>query len=114
LSCVEQAEIRRDIPFRAICRVYDDGFAESEWGEVGAQLRAELMVDCVEVAVDRHVHKAEKLWQWKLKLETVRPDIERAMKETGSRELGVVMPCVRQWLSKEQTNMAAQILVRNV
>jgi hypothetical protein len=44
----------------------------------------------------------------------VRPDIERAMKETGSRELGVVMPCVRQWLSKEQTNLAAQILIRNI
>jgi hypothetical protein len=114
LRCVEQAEIPPDIPFKAICRVYDDGFAKSEWGEVGAQLRAELMEDYVEVTVDRHVHKAQKLWQWKLKLKTVRPDIERAIKETGSRELGVVMPCVRQWLSKEQTNLAAQILVRNV
>jgi len=72
------------------------------------------MEDYVEVAVDRHVHKAEKLWQWKLKLETVRPDIERTMKETDSRELDVVMPRVRQWLSKEQTNLAAKILLRNV
>jgi hypothetical protein len=62
LRCVEQAEIRRDIPFKAICRVYDGGFAESEWGEVGAQLRADRrMEDYVEVAVDRHEHKAEKL-----------------------------------------------------
>jgi hypothetical protein len=37
------------------------------------------MEDYVEVAVDRHVHKAEKLWQWKLKLERVRLYIERAM-----------------------------------
>jgi tRNA C32,U32 (ribose-2'-O)-methylase TrmJ len=44
----------------------------------------------------------------------VRPDIERAMKETGSRELRVVMPRVRQWLSKEQTNMAAKILLHNI
>ena len=114
MRCVAQAEIPPDIPFKAICRVYEGGFAESEWGEVWAQLRAELMEDSVEVAVDRHVHKAEKLWQWKLKLETVGPYIERAMKETGSRELAVVMPRVWQWLSKEQTNLAAQILIRNV
>jgi hypothetical protein len=44
----------------------------------------------------------------------VRPYIERAMKETGSRELGVVMPVVRKWLSKENTNLAAQILIRNI
>jgi len=36
------------------------------------------------------------------------------MKETGSRELDVVMPIVRKWLSKENTNLAAQILVRNM
>jgi len=114
VMAAEQAEIPREILFKAICRVYDDGFAESEWDEVWTQLKAELMEDYVEVAVDRHVHKAEKLWQWKLKLETVRPYIERAMKETGSRELAVVMPRVRQWLSKEQTNLAAQILIRNV
>jgi hypothetical protein len=114
VMAAEQAEIPHDILFKAICRVYDDGFAESEWGEVWAQLKAELMEDYVEVAVDRHVHKAEKLWQWKLRLETVRPYIERAMKETGSRELAVVMPRVRQWLSKEQTNLAAKILLHNV
>jgi hypothetical protein len=114
VMAAEQAEIPRDILFKAICRVYDDGFAESEWDEVWTQLRAELMEDYVEVAVDRHVHKAEKLWQWKLRLETVRPYIERAMKETGSRELAVVMPRVRQWLSKEQTNLAAKILLHNV
>jgi len=51
LRCVEQAEIPPDIPFKVICRVYDDGFAKSEWGEVGAQLRAELMEDYVEVTV---------------------------------------------------------------
>jgi len=96
LRGVEQAEIPPDIPFKAICRVYDGG------------------EDYVEVAVDRHVHKADKLWQWKLKLETVRPYIERAMKEAGSRELAVVMPRVRQWLSKEQTNLAAKILLHNI
>jgi hypothetical protein len=64
--------------------------------------------------VDRHLHKAEKLWEWKLRLETVRPYIERAMKETGSRELDVVMPVVRKQLSKENTNLAAQILIRNI
>jgi len=114
VMAAEQAEIPRDILFKAICRVYDDGFAEAPWDEVWAQLKAELMEDYVEVAVDRHVHKAEKLWQWKLALETVRPYIERAMKETGSRELAVVMPRVRQWLSKEQTNLAAQILIHNI
>jgi hypothetical protein len=36
------------------------------------------------------------------------------MKETGSRELAVVMPRVRQWLNKEQTNLAAKILLHNV
>ena len=51
---------------------------------------------------------------WKLRLETVRPYIERAMKETGSRELDVVMPVVRKRLSKENTNLAAQILIRNI
>jgi hypothetical protein len=40
--------------------------------EVWTQRKAELMEDDVEVAVDRHVHKAEKLRQWKLKLEKVR------------------------------------------
>jgi len=114
LRRVEQAEILPGILFKAICRVCDGGFVESEWGEVWAQLRAEVMEDYVEVAVDRHVHKAEKLWQCKLKLETVRLYIERAMKETSSRELRVVMPRVRQWLSKEQTNLAAQILIHNV
>jgi len=64
--------------------------------------------------VARHVHKAEELWEWKLRLETVRPYIERAMKETGSRELAVVMPVVRKWLSKENTNLAAQILIGNI
>ena len=62
----------------------------------------------------RPAHKAEKLWQWKLRLETVRHYIERAMKETGSRELAVVMPRVRQWLNKEQTNLAAKILIHNI
>jgi len=94
--------------------VYDDGFAGEGWDVVWGQLQAELMEDYVEVAVARHVHKAGKLWNWKLRLETVRPYIERAMKETGSRELCVIMPVVRKWLSKENTNLAAQILVRNI
>jgi len=64
--------------------------------------------------VARHLYKAEKLWEWKLRLETVRPYIERAMKETRSRELAVVMPVVRKWLSKENTNLAAQILIGNI
>jgi len=94
--------------------VYDDGFAGEGWDVVRSQLQAELMEDYVEVAVARHVHKAEKLWYWKLRVETVRSHIERAMKETGSRELGVVMPVVRKQLSKENTNLAAQILIRNI
>jgi hypothetical protein len=114
VMAAEQAEIPTEILFKAICRVYDDGFAGEGLDVVWGQLKAELMEDYVEVAVDRHVHKAEKLWDWKLRLETVRPYIERAMKETGSRELDVVMPVVRQWLSKENTNLAAQILVRNI
>ncbi len=44
----------------------------------------------------------------------MRPHIERAMKETGSRELGVVMPVVRKRLGKENTNLAAQILIGNI
>jgi hypothetical protein len=44
----------------------------------------------------------------------VRPYIERAMKETGSRELAVVMPRVRQWLSKERANLAAKILLHKI
>ena len=72
------------------------------------------MEDYVEVAVARHVHNAGKLWDWKLRPETVRPHIERAMKETGSRELGVVMPVVRKQFSKENTNPAAQILIGNI
>jgi len=114
VMAAEQADIPREILFKAICRVYDDGFAGEGWGVVWGQLKAELMEDYVEVAVDRHTHKARKLWEWKLKLETVRPFIERAVKETGSRETDVVMPLVRRWLSKEQTNLAAQILVRNI
>ena len=114
VMAAEQADIPKDILFKAICRVYDDGFGPAGWDEVWPQLKAELMEDFVEVAVERHVHKAEKLWAWKLALETVRPTIERAMRETGSRQPGVVMPHVRQWLSKEQTNLAAQILVRNI
>jgi hypothetical protein len=114
VMAAEQAEIPREILFKAICRVYDDGFAGEGWDVVWGQLKAELMEDYVEVAVNRHVHKARKLWDWKLRLERVRPFIERAMKETGSRELDVVMPVVRRWLSKEQTNLAAQILIRNI
>ncbi len=114
VMAAERAEIPREILFKAICRVYDDGFAEEPWETVWEQLRAELMEDYVEAAVERHVRKAEKLWAWKLELETVRPYIERAMKETGNRELDVVMPRVRQWLSKERTNLAAQILIRNI
>ena len=114
VMAAEQAEIPREILFKAICRVYDDGFAGEGWDVVWGQLQAELMEDYVEVAVARHVHKAEKLWDRKLRLETVRPYIERAMKETGSRELGVVMPVVRKWLSKENTNLAAQILIGNI
>jgi hypothetical protein len=33
-----------------------------KWDEVWTQLKAELMEDEVEVAADRHVHMAEKLW----------------------------------------------------
>ena len=102
-----------EILFKAIWRVYDDGFAWEGWDVVWGQLNAELMEDYVEVAVDCHVHKAEKLWDWRLRLETVRPYIERAMKDTGSHELNVVMPVVRKRLSKENTNLAAQILVGN-
>lgn len=114
VMAAEQAEISRDILFKAICRVYDDGFAGEGWDVAWGQLKSELMEDYVEVAVARHVHKAGKLWNWKLRLETVRPYIERAMKETGSRKLDVIMPVVRKWLSKENTNLAAQILIRNV
>ena len=114
VMAAEQADIPSEILFKAICRVYDDGFAGEGSDVVWGQLKAELMEDYVEVAVDRHAHKAEKLWDWKLRLETVRPYIERAMKETGSRELDVVMPVVRKWLSKENANLAAQILIRNI
>ncbi len=114
VMAAEQADIPKEILFKAICRVYDDGFGPAAWDEVWPQLKAELMEEYVEVAVERHVHKARKLWEWKLELETVRPYVERAMRETGSREPGVVMPRVRQWLNKEQTNLAAQILIRNI
>jgi len=114
VMAAEQAKIPKEILFKAVCRVYDDGFGGEEWEVVWGQLKAELMEEYVEVAVDRHFHKVKKLWDWKLRLERVRPFVEKAMKETGSRKLDIVMPIVRKYLSKEDTNLAAQILIRNI
>lgn len=112
LMDIKGEQISRENLWKAICRVYDDGFTASSWDEVTLELEAELGEDYESSIVVRHEIRLQKLWDYKLRLESVRWIVEKVVSRLGTREMSMVMPEIRRILgSKEKTNLAAKILL---
>lgn len=123
IQATKVKKISEENLFKAIYKVYDDGFAKEKWEEVEKMLRMELEEDFSPNTIQCHIKDLQKLWDKKLQIETIRPIVEEVVSDhKGKREMKIIMPEVRKRLdkmkkegkiedSKGATNLAAKIIL---